>query len=49
VNHTLLASTTADLLEFMHDPMATVATGGGLPVAILHHNAPIFYCVPTAA
>ncbi|MCK6425993.1 MAG: plasmid stabilization protein [Burkholderiaceae bacterium] len=49
MNHTLLASTTADLLEFMRDPMATIATGDGLPVAILHHNEPIFYCVPAAA
>lgn len=49
MNHTLLASTTAALFEFKRDPMATVATGGGLPVAILHHNEPILYCVPAAA
>lgn len=49
MSHTLLASTTAALFKFKRDPMATVAAGGGLPVAILHHNKPIFYCVPAAA
>lgn len=29
--------------------MATVATGHGLPVAILDHGQPLFYCIPAAA
>lgn len=49
MTHVILATTTASLSEFKHDPMATVAAGGGLTVAVLHHNAPIFYCVAAAA
>lgn len=44
-----MVTPSASLCEFQRDPMATVAAGGGLPVAILHHNEPIFYCVPAAA
>ena len=28
------------------NPMGTVASGGGAPVAVLNRNAPAFYCVP---
>jgi antitoxin StbD len=47
--HTVLASTTASISELKRNPMATVAAGEGLPVAILNRNEPSFYCVPAAA
>lgn len=47
--HTILASTTASISELKRNPMATVAAGDGLPVAILNRNEPTFYCVPAAA
>ena len=47
--HTILASTTASISELKRNPMATVAAGEGLPVAILNRNEPTFYCVPAPA
>lgn len=47
--HTILATTTASISELKRNPMATVAAGEGLPVAILNRNEPTFYCVPAAA
>ncbi|MEY4766651.1 MAG: hypothetical protein RI907_3324 [Pseudomonadota bacterium] len=47
--HTILASTTASISELKRNPMATVAAGDGLPVAILNRNEPTFYCVPASA
>ena len=47
--HAILASTTASITELKKNPMATVASGDGFPVAILNRNEPIFYCVPARA
>jgi antitoxin StbD len=33
-------------LDLKQDPMATVAAGKGLPVAILDGEEPAFYCLP---
>lgn len=44
--HTILASVTASVSELKRNPMGTVAAGEGLPVAILNHNEPAFYCIP---
>jgi len=49
VAHSILASTTASISELKRNPMATVAAGEGLPVAILNRNEPTFYCVPAPA
>lgn len=38
--------TTASISELKKNPMATVSSGEGFPVAILNHNQPAFYCVP---
>ncbi|MFZ2450146.1 MAG: type II toxin-antitoxin system Phd/YefM family antitoxin [Methylovulum miyakonense] len=43
---TILAETAASLAELKHNPLATVASGDGFPVAILDHNEPAFYCIP---
>lgn len=44
--HQIFTETTASVSELKRNPMATVAAGGGAPVAILNRNAPAFYCVP---
>jgi len=40
------SDTTASVSELKKNPMATVKSGAGFPVAILNHNQPAFYCVP---
>ncbi|GAA3926039.1 type II toxin-antitoxin system Phd/YefM family antitoxin [Litoribacillus peritrichatus] len=47
--HSVLADTSASISELKKNPMATVAAGGGFPVAILNRNEPAFYCVPADA
>lgn len=45
--HHILSETTASITALKANPMLIVASGGGEPIAILNHNAPAFYCVPT--
>ncbi len=45
----VLAEFSASVTELKKNPMATVASGDGEPVAILNRNAPAFYCIPAAA
>jgi antitoxin StbD len=45
----IYAATTASVSELKRNPMGTVASGEGFPVAILNHNEPAFYCVPAKA
>lgn len=47
--HLILAETAASISELKRNPMATVAAGDGLPVAILNRNEPAFYCIPALA
>jgi len=48
--HVILEEVTASCVsELKKNPMSTVAAGEGLPVAILDHNEPAFYCVPAEA
>jgi antitoxin StbD len=49
MSHQILAQTTASVSELKRNPMATVASGEGFPVAILNRNEPAFYCVPAKA
>ncbi|HYP68380.1 MAG TPA: type II toxin-antitoxin system Phd/YefM family antitoxin [Thiobacillaceae bacterium] len=49
MSNLILAETTASVSELKKDPMGTVASGEGFPVAILNRNAPAFYCVPAKA
>ena len=46
MSHLILAEITASVSELKKNPMGTVASGDGDPVAILNRNAPAFYCVP---
>lgn len=43
----ILSDVTASISELKKNPMATVDSGEGFPVAILNRNKPAFYCVPT--
>lgn len=45
----ILAETSASVSDLKKNPMGTVASGEGFPVAILNRNAPAFYCVPAKA
>ena len=47
--HRMLAETAVSISELKKNPMATVAAGAGLPVAVLNRNEPAFYCVPAKA
>lgn len=47
--HPILADTAASISELKANPMKVVASGNGMPIAVLNHNAPAFYCVPAAA
>jgi antitoxin StbD len=49
MSNLILTETTASISELKKNPMGTVATGEGFPVAILNRNAPAFYCVPAKA
>jgi antitoxin StbD len=49
MSHQIHASTTASVTELKKNPMGTVASGEGFPVAILNHNEPAFYCIPAKA
>ncbi|KLU17157.1 MULTISPECIES: type II toxin-antitoxin system Phd/YefM family antitoxin [Xenorhabdus] len=42
----ILSNVTASVSELKKNPMATVSSGEGYPVAILNRNKPAFYCVP---
>ncbi len=45
----VLAETTASVSELKKNPMGTVASGDGFPVAILNRNETAFYCIPAEA
>jgi antitoxin StbD len=47
--HVILAEMTASVSELKKNPIATVASGEGFPVAILSRNVPAFYCIPAKA
>ncbi|MDO5692446.1 MAG: type II toxin-antitoxin system Phd/YefM family antitoxin [Pseudomonadota bacterium] len=47
--HPVLAHTAASISELKANPMKVVASGNGMPIAVLNRNAPAFYCVPAAA
>ncbi len=49
MSNLVLTAATASVSELKRNPMATVAAGEGLPVAILNRNETAFYCVPAQA
>ena len=47
--HRVLAETAVSISEHKKNPMATVAAGAGMAVAVLNRNEPAFSCVPARA
>jgi antitoxin StbD len=45
----VLTDVVASISELKANPMKVVASGEGLPIAVLNHNEPAFYCVPAKA
>ncbi len=49
MTYSVLTDRVASISELKTNPMKVVASGNGMPIAILNRNAPAFYCVPAAA
>ncbi|WP_255144487.1 type II toxin-antitoxin system Phd/YefM family antitoxin [Synechococcus sp. EJ6-Ellesmere] len=47
--HRVLTETAVSISEHKKNPMATVAAGEGMTVAVLNRNEPALYCVPARA
>ncbi|MFM7674529.1 MAG: type II toxin-antitoxin system Phd/YefM family antitoxin [Synechococcus sp.] len=47
--HRVLTEIVVSISEHKKNPMATVAAGDGMAVAVLNRNEPAFYCVPAKA
>jgi len=45
----VLADHVGSISELKANPTALVEKGEGMPVAILSHNTPVFYCIPANA
>ena len=44
--HRVLSEMAVSISEYKKSPMATVAAGEAMAVAVLNRNKPAFYCVP---
>ncbi|MDD2723630.1 MAG: type II toxin-antitoxin system Phd/YefM family antitoxin [Methylovulum sp.] len=49
MTYPVLTEIVASISELKAHPMKVLASGEGMPVAILNRNPPAFYCVPAAA
>ncbi|WOG28572.1 type II toxin-antitoxin system Phd/YefM family antitoxin [Endozoicomonas sp. 8E] len=49
MSNQILTDTVASISELKANPMKVVASGEGLPIAVLNRNEPAFYCVPAKA
>jgi len=49
MTYRILTEVSASISELKANPMKVVASGSGMPIAVLNHNEPAFYCVPAAA
>lgn len=47
--HRMLTEIAVSISEHKKNPMATVAAGEGMAVAVLNRNEPASYCVPAKA
>ena len=45
----ILTEIVASISELKTNPMKVVASGEGMPIAVLNRNEPAFYCVPAKA
>lgn len=49
VTYHILTDIAASISELKSNPMKVVASGNGMPIAVLNRNEPAFYCVPAQA
>lgn len=49
MTYRILTEVSASISELKTNPMKVVASGNGMPIAVLNRNEPAFYCVPAAA
>ena len=49
MSYQVLTEIAASISELKANPMKVVASGNGMPIAVLNHNEPAFYCVPAKA
>ena len=49
MTYPIFTETVASISELKANPMKVVASGDGMPVAVLNRNQPAFYCVPAKA
>ena len=45
----ILTEIATSITELKTNPMKAVASGHGMPIAVLNRNEPAFYCVPASA
>lgn len=45
----ILTDMAASISELKANPMKVVASGEGMPIAVLNRNEPAFYCIPAQA
>lgn len=46
MSHVVCADVVASVSELKANPMGTMQSSGGRPLAILNRNQPVFYCIP---
>lgn len=49
MTYQILTELAASISELKANPMKVVASGEGMPIAVLNRNEPAFYCVPAKA
>lgn len=49
MTYRILTDVTASISELKANPLKVVASGNGMPIAVLNRNEPAFYCVPVKA
>ena len=49
MTYQVLTEIVASISELKANPMKVVASGNGMPIAVLNRNEPAFYCVPAPA
>lgn len=48
MTYQVLTEIAASISELKANPMKVVASGKGMPIAVLNRNEPAFYCIPAA-
>ncbi len=48
MSYIICSDVVASISELKSNPMATIKSAHGKPLAILNRNQPVFYCIPIA-